>query len=153
MRIPWCTGDRRTRDIGVLSIAIITICSGSEGQGRGTPTWRRVAKDGQMLYFISFGVADIEKGRPVTPDIAFGLASVTKSFTALALNRLTESGVGQESEIFRGCRPSRQRRGKCLEGLTPSGLCGVARSAYNTFKGCIDFNAMQKGVAPWNSLR
>ena len=51
-----------------------------------------IAKDGQMIYFKGFGAADIEKGLPVTPDTVFGLASVTKSFTALAIGQLAERG-------------------------------------------------------------
>lgn len=51
-----------------------------------------ICKDGEMVYFKGFGLADMEKKRPVMPDTVFGLASVTKSFTALCINQLAEAG-------------------------------------------------------------
>lgn len=49
-----------------------------------------ISVDGNMEYFKGFGVSDIEKNQPVTKDTVFGLASVTKSFTALCINLLAE---------------------------------------------------------------
>jgi CubicO group peptidase (beta-lactamase class C family) len=51
-----------------------------------------VAKHGRVLYSNGFGVADLETKAPVTPETIFGVASVTKSFTALAVMRLVEQG-------------------------------------------------------------
>lgn len=51
-----------------------------------------VAKHGKLLYSHSFGMADLETKTPVTLDTVFGVASVTKSFTALAVMRLAEQG-------------------------------------------------------------
>ncbi len=48
--------------------------------------------DGSLEYFKGFGLADVEKNQPVTKNTVFGLASVTKSFTALAVNMLVEAG-------------------------------------------------------------
>lgn len=48
---------------------------------------------GDIAYFKGFGVADVEKNCPVTEDTVFGLGSVTKSFTALAVNLLAEKGA------------------------------------------------------------
>jgi CubicO group peptidase (beta-lactamase class C family) len=39
-----------------------------------------------------FGLADVENGVPVTPESAFRLASVSKTFTALAILQLAEAG-------------------------------------------------------------
>ena len=46
----------------------------------------------EISYASGFGVADISSGRSVTPQTAFGIASLTKSFTALATVRLAEEG-------------------------------------------------------------
>lgn len=51
-----------------------------------------IALNGQMAYFHGFGQADLEKKTPVTERTVFGLASVTKSFTALAVNQLAQRG-------------------------------------------------------------
>ncbi len=51
-----------------------------------------VAKHGQELFCRGFGVADLETRAPVDKDTIFGTASITKSFTALAVMRLVEQG-------------------------------------------------------------
>ena len=49
-----------------------------------------ISVEGNLRYFKGFGLCDIEKNWPVTENTVFGLASVTKSFTALAINLLAE---------------------------------------------------------------
>jgi CubicO group peptidase (beta-lactamase class C family) len=51
-----------------------------------------ISSHGETAYFRGFGRADLEKGTPVTERTVFGLASVTKSFTALAVNQLAQRG-------------------------------------------------------------
>lgn len=51
-----------------------------------------VLKDGKVIHQSGYGFADQAKKVPVTPQTAFGLASVTKTFTALALLSLVEKG-------------------------------------------------------------
>jgi CubicO group peptidase (beta-lactamase class C family) len=51
-----------------------------------------VVLKGQTLLQKGYGLADIENGVPVTPRTVFGLASVTKTFTGLALLLLVEEG-------------------------------------------------------------
>src|SRR5262245_62741765 len=46
-----------------------------------------VIKDGQVIYAKGYGVASIETGAPVTPDMLFRLGSTTKMLTAAALVR------------------------------------------------------------------
>lgn len=46
-----------------------------------------------VLFERGFGLRDREAGLPVTPDTIFGVASVTKSFTALTTLLLAERGV------------------------------------------------------------
>ena len=51
-----------------------------------------VARDGAEVYAEGFGTREIGTDAPVTPDTIFGVASVTKSFTALAIMQLHEAG-------------------------------------------------------------
>src|SRR4051812_18139766 len=51
-----------------------------------------VVRDGKALLVKGFGLADVEKGTPITSATVFRLASVTKSFTAIAVLQLVESG-------------------------------------------------------------
>src|SRR3954471_7923316 len=44
-----------------------------------------IVQGGRLAHVTAFGRADIEASRPVTPDTAFRIASMTKSTTALAI--------------------------------------------------------------------
>ena len=50
-----------------------------------------IVQHGQIVHLGGFGVAD-SSGRTVTPQTPFYIASVTKSFTALAVMQLVEAG-------------------------------------------------------------
>ncbi|HHX10794.1 MAG TPA: beta-lactamase family protein [Firmicutes bacterium] len=49
-----------------------------------------IIKDGRVIYSKGFGYRDHEQKLPVTPDTVFGIASVSKSFTALGIMQLAE---------------------------------------------------------------
>ncbi|RLF66239.1 MAG: serine hydrolase [Thermoplasmata archaeon] len=49
-------------------------------------------KDGKVVYSKGFGFRDVEYGKPATPETIYGIGSVTKSFTALAIMKLVEMG-------------------------------------------------------------
>ena len=51
-----------------------------------------VVIDGRLAHVQSFGVQDRGSKSPVTPDTAFRIASMTKSFTALAILKLRDEG-------------------------------------------------------------
>jgi len=51
------------------------------------------SRDGTPVYVRSFGYADVERGVPTTPETVFGVASVTKSFTAASVMRLADAGA------------------------------------------------------------
>ena len=51
-----------------------------------------VARDGKIAFQGGFGLADLEKKTPVTPETKFRIGSVTKQFTAAAILRLAEDG-------------------------------------------------------------
>lgn len=48
---------------------------------------------GEVVYRGSFGMRDLASAEPVTPDTRFGIASLTKSFTALTLLALEAKGA------------------------------------------------------------
>ena len=51
-----------------------------------------VIKDGEVLKESGYGLADIEKGTPITTQTLFHLGSVGKQFTALGIMMLAEEG-------------------------------------------------------------
>src|SRR5512139_410314 len=51
-----------------------------------------VVIDGQVAHIGTFGVRDRASQAPVTSDTAFRIASMTKSFTALAVLKLRDEG-------------------------------------------------------------
>lgn len=51
-----------------------------------------LSKNGQTIYERGFGTRDFETNDKVTPETIFGIASITKSFTALAIMKLVEEG-------------------------------------------------------------
>ncbi|WP_096435175.1 serine hydrolase domain-containing protein [Alteribacter populi] len=51
-----------------------------------------VSKDGEALYQRGIGYRNLEKKLTVTEDTIFGIASITKSFTAIAIMQLQEAG-------------------------------------------------------------
>jgi CubicO group peptidase (beta-lactamase class C family) len=61
-----------------------------------------VARGGKLTHFRAFGYADVEKRSPITPDTIFWIASVTKTFTAVALKQFEEEGrISLEDELIR----------------------------------------------------
>ena len=51
-----------------------------------------VAKDGRLVYARGFGYANRERKEPVRPDSLFRIASISKSFTAVATLQMIEQG-------------------------------------------------------------
>jgi len=49
-------------------------------------------KDGEIIYSKAFGFKDVAQGLAATPATLYGIGSVTKSFTALAIMQLFEQG-------------------------------------------------------------
>lgn len=50
------------------------------------------ARDGKVIYEKGFGQANIENEIETTPNTMYGIASITKSFTALSIMKLVEAG-------------------------------------------------------------
>lgn len=51
-----------------------------------------VVRGSEVIYARGFGFRDLERGLPATPNTIYGIGSVTKSFTALAIMKLVEEG-------------------------------------------------------------
>ncbi len=51
-----------------------------------------LAKDGQLIYGKGFGYRNVAEQREVTLDTVFGIGSITKSFTCMAIMQLQEAG-------------------------------------------------------------
>jgi len=51
-----------------------------------------VVVDGRLIHSKAWGVARVESGTPVTTETRFRIASMTKSFTALAILKLRDAG-------------------------------------------------------------
>lgn len=52
-----------------------------------------IIKDGNVVFQKPYGFADINQRRPVTNQTVFGLASLTKTFTAICLLSLVDKGL------------------------------------------------------------
>ena len=52
-----------------------------------------VVRDGSLEWFSRHGVADIASNTPITEDTVFRIASITKTFTAIAVLQLWEQGL------------------------------------------------------------
>ncbi len=51
-----------------------------------------IVKNGEKIYSRGFGARDLKENLPATPNTLYGMASVTKSFTGLAILKLVERG-------------------------------------------------------------
>ena len=52
-----------------------------------------IVKDDEVIYSRGFGFRDVENGLHATPNTIYGIGSVTKSFTCLAIMQLVEKGL------------------------------------------------------------
>jgi CubicO group peptidase (beta-lactamase class C family) len=75
-----------------------------------------VSKKGQIIYEKAFGTADREWNIPVTVDSKFKIASLSKSFTALAVLQLVQEGKirldGTIKDYIPDYSPYRKESGK-----------------------------------------
>jgi CubicO group peptidase (beta-lactamase class C family) len=51
-----------------------------------------IVRGDEVILARGFGVADIEKNTPVTPETPFFIASTTKAFTATLVGMLVDEG-------------------------------------------------------------
>ncbi|ASJ52600.1 penicillin-binding protein [Brevibacillus formosus] len=70
-----------------------------------------ISRDGETIYQKGFGVTDLGTNQPVTPETIFGIASVTKSFTAAAIMQLVAEDKLSIEDPIRNYLPDLQGKG------------------------------------------
>ncbi len=93
-----------------------------------------VAQNGDVIYEAGFGYRNVEQALPATAETVFGLASVSKSFTALAIMQLDDAGtLSVDDPIIQWLPEFRLRRPTYEQDITihhlltnTSGLTGLA---------------------------
>jgi CubicO group peptidase (beta-lactamase class C family) len=61
-----------------------------------------IVRDGNVVYARGYGFKDVDRGLPATEGTVYGIGSITKSFTALAIMKLVEEGkLSLDDEVSR----------------------------------------------------
>jgi CubicO group peptidase (beta-lactamase class C family) len=72
-----------------------------------------VVRGGEVVYARGFGFRDVERGLAATPRTVYGIGSVTKSFTAIAVLKLVEEGMlSLDDEVSKYVTLRLEARGK-----------------------------------------
>lgn len=59
-----------------------------------------INKKGEIVFQNFYGVQDLETKEPINKDTMFGIASLSKSFTALSIMQLIEKGVLSKNDLI-----------------------------------------------------
>src|SRR6266498_1629286 len=104
-----------------------------------------IVQGDQIVHLKGFGVAD-PSGRAVTPQTPFQIASISKSFTALAVMQLVDAGkldldapVQRYLPVFRVADPDAAARITVRQLMTQTS--GFSRASENVFLGGSDTSA------------
>jgi CubicO group peptidase (beta-lactamase class C family) len=73
-----------------------------------------VTKDGAVLLRKGYGLADLEQGIPIQPDMVFRIGSVTKQFTAAAILLLEQEGKLSVEDDLRKHLPDYPTSGRVI---------------------------------------
>lgn len=73
-----------------------------------------IMKDGQVLVRKAYGMADLELGVPLEPDMVFRIGSMTKQFTAVGILMLMEQGKLALSDPVTKFLPDYPTQGKTI---------------------------------------
>jgi D-alanyl-D-alanine carboxypeptidase len=73
-----------------------------------------VMKDGKVLVRKGYGMADLELGVPIEPDMIFRIGSMTKQFTAVSILMLMEQGKLALSDPITKFLPDYPTQGKTI---------------------------------------
>jgi CubicO group peptidase (beta-lactamase class C family) len=73
-----------------------------------------VTKNGEVLLRKGYGMADLEQGIPLTPEMVFRIGSVTKQFTAAAILLLEQEGKLSVTDDLRKYLPEYPTHGKVI---------------------------------------
>jgi CubicO group peptidase (beta-lactamase class C family) len=72
------------------------------------------ARDDRTVFRKAYGMADLELGVPLQPDMVFRIGSMTKQFTAVAILMLAEEGTLEVSDPITRFLPDYPTRGKTI---------------------------------------
>ena len=75
--------------------------------------------DGEIVYAEGFGVRELGKDDPVTPDTLFGIGSMTKSINAMMVASLVDDGFLEMMASLNGIHSPR-RSGPNFNWPTPT---------------------------------
>ena len=110
----------RRKFFEISSLALISACTYEGRRASLAPSWLAdfetfaqdlvttshipgitlsVAQYGRVLYEKAFGYRDVERGIAATSETVFGLGSVSKNFTALAIMQLQDAGKLSVSDL------------------------------------------------------
>ncbi len=85
-------------DLKAKADAIVEAAFPADGPGGAVI----VTRGGRTIYAAGRGLADVEAGRPITPDSVFRLGSITKQFTAAVILQLVQEGrIGLDDPVSR----------------------------------------------------
>ncbi len=89
-------------------------------------------KGGKVVYARGYGLRDVLKGKPATPDTLYCIGSVTKSFTCIAVMQLQERGLLSVDDPVEKHLPIKLRaKGKPVKiGHLMSHTSGIPATAY-----------------------
>jgi CubicO group peptidase (beta-lactamase class C family) len=115
-----------------------------------------IVNGSETLYAKGFGLADIERGRPVTPETVFRIGSITKTMTAIGLMRLWERGefglddlVGEYLRGYRVEHPDPTAPPVTFRHmLTHTSGLGELRTPTDLFRPMGGLSAKPDGLAP-----
>ena len=91
-----------------------------------------VIRDGRVVVRRAYGMADLERGTPATPETDYRLASVSKQFTAMAVMLLTRDGKLRYDQPIRDF----------LAELPPAAQGVTVRHLLNHTSGLWDYEAL-----------
>ncbi|MFP4457650.1 MAG: serine hydrolase domain-containing protein [Clostridia bacterium] len=60
-----------------------------------------ISKKGETIYENGFGYRDLDEKLPITPNTVMGIASISKSFTALEIMRLADEGYLKTDDLVK----------------------------------------------------
>jgi CubicO group peptidase (beta-lactamase class C family) len=90
--VPRVAGDTRREKVAAAAARIEDTAKRRQAQWHLPGLFYGVLVDGELVVSSSLGVRDVAAGAPVTADSVFRIASMTKSFTALAILELRDAG-------------------------------------------------------------
>ncbi|MBD1395814.1 beta-lactamase family protein [Pontibacter sp. JH31] len=98
-----------------------------------------VALQGEVLYAQGIGIADLSTGEPITPHTNFRLASVSKQFTAMAIQSLERRGLLAYEDNLLGFFPE----------FAPVGAKITLRYLLTHTSGLLDYEAFVEEQTDW----